>query len=479
VKWRPRAELVVDGTLNPDFSQVELDTPQLAGNSRFALFFTEKRPFFFESADLLRTPTEALYTRSFTQPRAGLRATWRDSHWAGSGFAIRDEGGGVVLIPGAFGTGFAEQPGSDSLTLRARRDDGRLLYGGIASARRYADGRGENQVLGPDLGWQFAPQWRLRAQWLHARSTAQPDANGGLGLANTTSGNRVRLRVQRQGGDGETSLGIDDISAGFRHDSGFVNQAGVRRLEAFQSVGWRNLGPFNEFFLNTEAYQVRDRTSGRVVEEVVRPGLWSSASRNLEWWFELFVHSRLRTSADAPLLAQRFIDTGLVMTPAPWMPLLETSIEYGRVADTAAGPLVGGVPTGLLGTGGEFEFFSRLRLLAPLELEPRIKHAWIRRDGQTAYQETAEQLLAVWHFNARHNLRLILQRSSLERGGIEAASPRTESLTYAWRFSAGTRLYLGATRSRVGGDVQSDRREAFLKIEVDADDVGAALRRAP
>ncbi|MDP3223673.1 MAG: DUF5916 domain-containing protein, partial [Rubrivivax sp.] len=88
LKWRPRAELVLDATLNPDFSQVELDVPQLAGNSRFALFLAEKRPFFFESADLLRTPTEALYTRSFTQPRGGLRATWRGPQWAGSAFAI-------------------------------------------------------------------------------------------------------------------------------------------------------------------------------------------------------------------------------------------------------------------------------------------------------------------------------------------------------------------------------------------------------
>ena len=32
--------------------------------------------------DLLRTPTDALYTRSFTQPRAGLRSTWRGPEWA-------------------------------------------------------------------------------------------------------------------------------------------------------------------------------------------------------------------------------------------------------------------------------------------------------------------------------------------------------------------------------------------------------------
>jgi HAMP domain-containing protein len=75
-----------------------------------------------ESADLLRTPTEALYTRSFTQPRAGLRSTWRGPEWAGTAFAIRDKGQGLVLLPGPYGTGVAEQPASDSVALRARSD---------------------------------------------------------------------------------------------------------------------------------------------------------------------------------------------------------------------------------------------------------------------------------------------------------------------------------------------------------------------
>src|SRR2546423_13047682 len=46
IKWRPRADVVIDAPINPDFSQVELDTPQLSGNTQFALFYPEKRPFF-------------------------------------------------------------------------------------------------------------------------------------------------------------------------------------------------------------------------------------------------------------------------------------------------------------------------------------------------------------------------------------------------------------------------------------------------
>jgi len=63
VKWRPRADVVVDATINPDFSQVEVDAPQLSGNSQFALFFPEKRPFFLEGNDILESPFRALPSR--------------------------------------------------------------------------------------------------------------------------------------------------------------------------------------------------------------------------------------------------------------------------------------------------------------------------------------------------------------------------------------------------------------------------------
>src|SRR6185503_21324125 len=108
-KWRPRADVVVDATVNPDFSQVELDTPQLAGNTQFALFFPEKRPFFLEGADILQSPTQVIYTRTVTDPAWGVRATQRSGRFDGTVLVTRDEGGGLVLLPGTYGTGSAPQ----------------------------------------------------------------------------------------------------------------------------------------------------------------------------------------------------------------------------------------------------------------------------------------------------------------------------------------------------------------------------------
>ena len=73
VKIRADSASVIDATINPDFSQIELDAPQLSGNTRFGLFVPEKRPFFLEGSDMLQTPFPAINTRTITEPGWGAR----------------------------------------------------------------------------------------------------------------------------------------------------------------------------------------------------------------------------------------------------------------------------------------------------------------------------------------------------------------------------------------------------------------------
>src|SRR5207237_5010194 len=54
-KWSPLVNLAIDGTVNPDFSQVEADAAQIGANERFAVFYPEKRPVFLEAMDLFST----------------------------------------------------------------------------------------------------------------------------------------------------------------------------------------------------------------------------------------------------------------------------------------------------------------------------------------------------------------------------------------------------------------------------------------
>ena len=470
IKWRPLPELVVDGTLNPDFSQVALDVPQLSGNTRFALEQAEKRPFFFESSDLLRTPTQALYTRSFTEPRAGLRGTWRGARLAGTAWAIDDRGGGIVLVPGAFGTGVVQQqPGSQALVARVLSTQPGLQWGGLVVSRRYEDDRGDNQVAGPDLAWQINPDWRLRGQWLQSSTSAQADAQGlSLERGARNTGHRGVLKLNYQTANLEADATVDDRSAGFRHDTGFVNQVGVQRLAGRLGRGWQGLAPFNDVWLNLEGEQVRDKASGLTVSRDLYPNLWVTGPRNAEAWLQWHGHSVLRTATSQPLLAQRYWLAGFILSPARWLPLMDAELRWGRLADVGSNSLK---------PGAQGHINLSLRPLGWLELEARLDRAWLRADGQRSYDESASSLLAVAHIDARQTLRLIVQghRSEFQLPGArQTDTGTTGSLTYGWRQSAGSALYVGLARDRqrAGAGVDPSRvNEAFIKLQVDVDEV--------
>jgi hypothetical protein len=385
---------------------------------------------------------------------------------AGSVFAVDDRGGGLVYLPGPYGTDVAAQPASRTLAARVRSDEGALQWGGVLAARRYEAGRGENTVLGPDLHWTIDDAWRLRAQWLHARSSAQPDAQGDLQGGPARDGNRLYLHVNRNSPGHESEVIYDDVGDGFRHDSGFVSQAGVRTLKLFHGVAWRGVGPFHEFWLNLHVNRTQQRHGGRTIEQQVYPGLWATADRNVEWFAEAHLLGQLRATPQGPLMSQRYLSTGLIITPAPWFPLLDTTVSLGRLADTQDEQLRPGL---------RWTTTAKLRPLPRLELEPTWSTSWLRGDGRRRYDEGLLNLLAVWHLGPRSHLRLIVQRTALDRGAqgqpvLALAREQTQSLTWSWRWSAGTVVYVGASRTRSGVAGVSRGNEAFVKLQADLDD---------
>ncbi len=66
-----RQQLGLNGTVRPDFSQVEADATQVAADQRFALFYPERRPFFVEGSDQFNVPNTLVYTRRIVQSRGG------------------------------------------------------------------------------------------------------------------------------------------------------------------------------------------------------------------------------------------------------------------------------------------------------------------------------------------------------------------------------------------------------------------------
>ena len=64
LRWHLTPDLTLDGTINPDFTQVEGDELYL-NLSNFESFFPEKRPFFVEGAEIFESPAPLFFARSF------------------------------------------------------------------------------------------------------------------------------------------------------------------------------------------------------------------------------------------------------------------------------------------------------------------------------------------------------------------------------------------------------------------------------
>ncbi|MGI9102002.1 MAG: DUF5916 domain-containing protein [Terriglobales bacterium] len=96
-KFIVKDSLVFDFTVEPDFSQIESDQPQVTVSQRFEVFFPEKRPFFLENASYFATPINLFFTRRIVQPQFGARMTGRLGRYAIGVLAADDRAPGLAV----------------------------------------------------------------------------------------------------------------------------------------------------------------------------------------------------------------------------------------------------------------------------------------------------------------------------------------------------------------------------------------------
>lgn len=217
--------LVLDTTINPDFSQVESDQPQNTVNQRFEVFFPEKRPFFMENANYFTSAFDGnwlsllLFTRRIGDPTAGVRLTGKVDHWDLGFFSTDDRSPGLIV------------PDSDpTFGKRAYFNIGRVAYdlgnqsqlGAIFTDREF-DGD-FNRLGGLDLKYKIGKNWTFYGRGVVSSTLDNLNGNGYMYGYNaeallTTSGRRV-----------QETLIYQDISPGFRTDVGFVPRVDMRHL---------------------------------------------------------------------------------------------------------------------------------------------------------------------------------------------------------------------------------------------------------
>lgn len=231
--------LVLDATLNPDFSQVEADAGQVAVNERFALFFPEKRPFFLEGTEVFNTPQQLVYTRAIVDPVGGAKLTGKLGPFNVGYLGAVDESP-VTL-------GDADDAAVFNLA-RLRRDVGSgSTVGALYTDRTLVDGSAHNRVAALDtrlvLGGRYTVSAQVAGAWsreLERQLDRGPDGDAGGAARRDLFGPLVSATVARSGRDFSWNAGIEDVHPEFRARSGLIRRIGDTQVEAEAQYAFRN-----------------------------------------------------------------------------------------------------------------------------------------------------------------------------------------------------------------------------------------------
>ena len=224
---------VVDMTVNPDFSQIESEDPQITVNQRYAVYFPEKRPFFLENEDFFRTPFDLFFTRSIGDPSAGIRLTGKDGPYSIGLMAADDRSPGLAVPD------YSPYSGMRSYFTIARvsRDIFRQSSVGALYTDWECPTTGEyNRIGGVDTHLKFNPNWTLDGQAvatssyldLNCEANLYPFSSGNQGSNNHYAGPAERLELRRDGLHFSYDGIYNDITPGVVSIPGFINRVDIR-----------------------------------------------------------------------------------------------------------------------------------------------------------------------------------------------------------------------------------------------------------
>lgn len=204
--------MVLDITLNPDFSQVESDQPQVTLNERFEVQFPERRPFFVENADFFATDSTLVFTRRIVDPEGGARFTGRAGKFGFGSILINDEAPGLNR--------------ADDDPLQGEKANVAILRGFMDISNQDRVGvlftnrdlaNGYNRVASIDGRFKLNTNWTTQLQLV---GTASKSVNGGA----ETTGYQRNIQVNRAGRTFSNHTHFIETTSDFRTELGFQSR---------------------------------------------------------------------------------------------------------------------------------------------------------------------------------------------------------------------------------------------------------------
>jgi hypothetical protein len=253
LKYVFRSGWMAEGTLNPDFSQVESDAAQVDVNTTFALFYPERRPFFQEGMDLYETRMNVFYSRSINAPQVAAKLVGRRGSTSFGYIGARDEHTPFTL---PFEERSVILEGGESFTnvFRVRHTlYGDSHVGGVLADRRM-DGGGSGTTASVDAAFRFRDVYRFSAHVVGSHTAEPVDSALSARIPALTFGERghtakfdgesfsgraASFQVARNARTWSWNLAYGEATPTYRADAGFQTRNDYRRVTGWTGVDLR------------------------------------------------------------------------------------------------------------------------------------------------------------------------------------------------------------------------------------------------
>ena len=433
------SDFVLNGTIKPDFSQVEADAAQVAADQRFALFYPERRPFFVEGSDQFNVPNTLVYTRRIVQPDEAVKLTGKVGRTDVALLSALDDRSTSLT---------SDHPLADVLRLN------QSIFGQSTAGLLYSDRLTQaraNRVIEGDTHIVFGKLYFFQAQ---AVGSATRDTSG----APTRTAPMWEAVVDRTGRAFGFHYNILGIDSAFHADNGFVPRTGIvepgfhNRFTLYGHPGGL-FERFNIFIHQSGVWRYRDFFAGR---SLLEDQLSVQNSLTLRGGWQVNLSPTLSSYAFDPATYQNLY----VLVPAPVcstcppvyapfsLPGRTSTLTSGIGVATPQYPRYDVSVNAVLGNDVDFLEASRIRrrdLSATVNLRPtdrlRINATYVsssytrRATGEHSFSTRIPRLKLEYQVTRPIFVRIVSQYQATER--LSLVDPTT-ALPLVTRASDGT-----------------------------------------
>jgi hypothetical protein len=434
--------IVIDATINPDFSDVESDQPQFTVDQRYPVYFPELRPFFLENANYFTTPIKLLYTRTIAHPEYGARVTGKLGHTNLGFLAVDDRAPGETVSIGDP----LYHTRARAVVARLSQDIGKGSSVGLIYAGEEFAG-GWNRIGGIDFTARINDHWTASGQW--AESSTRGDVDSGSPRP-YSAGPAVSFRITRSGHSFEVENDYKDISTGFQTQLGFIQSSNIRADYTHAQHQWfPEHGKVQSYGLEAEQQTAFDHSGNRVYRYLsVDPFITLPGNTVLAPVFGQNSDT-VGPQNGYPLTENRNFSenfAGFVARGAPWAPL-NFNLQAFSGSNVNYNPVSGGAPF----------LMRQLQVMAIFTLQPFRRLTYdntylldrnrAAQGGALVYESQTFRAKVNYQFTRALSARAIVEYDSTLANPALTSLQRTKQVAsqalVTWMPHPGTNIYIG------------------------------------